>query len=142
MHHSVQIEGRGNGIKTNVVNNVDIAKALERPPECEYQHQQQWHLGGVDGHLAGLLACHALLGLEAAPGWASGLMTGFLGASAACMRSAQRVVVQHAWQQLWLAGAVARHAHTVSIHSVVDTTQAACCHDLAASSNACILAQW
>ena len=30
-----QIEGRGNGIKTNVVNNVDIAKALERPPECE-----------------------------------------------------------------------------------------------------------
>ena len=30
-----QIEGRGNGIKTNVINNVDIAKALERPPECE-----------------------------------------------------------------------------------------------------------
>jgi translation initiation factor 5 len=29
-----KIEGRGNGIKTNVVNNVDIAKALERPPEC------------------------------------------------------------------------------------------------------------
>lgn len=28
-----KIEGRGNGIKTNVVNNVDIAKALERPPE-------------------------------------------------------------------------------------------------------------
>jgi hypothetical protein len=28
-----QIEGRGNGIKTNVVNAVDIAKALERPPE-------------------------------------------------------------------------------------------------------------
>lgn len=26
-----KIEGRGNGIKTNVVNNVDIAKALERP---------------------------------------------------------------------------------------------------------------
>lgn len=34
-HRPVQIEGRGNGIKTNVVNNVDIAKALERPPECE-----------------------------------------------------------------------------------------------------------
>ena len=32
-----QIEGRGNGIKTNVVNNVDIAKALERPPECEFR---------------------------------------------------------------------------------------------------------
>jgi translation initiation factor 5 len=31
-----KIEGRGNGIKTNVVNNVDIAKALERPPECEF----------------------------------------------------------------------------------------------------------
>lgn len=30
-----QIEGRGNGIKTNVVNCVDIAKALERPPDCE-----------------------------------------------------------------------------------------------------------
>ncbi|CAK0738548.1 hypothetical protein CVIRNUC_001058 [Coccomyxa viridis] len=28
-----RIEGRGNGIKTNVVNNVEIAKALERPPD-------------------------------------------------------------------------------------------------------------
>jgi len=27
-----KIEGRGNGIKTNVINNVDIAKALARPP--------------------------------------------------------------------------------------------------------------
>lgn len=35
LFESLQIEGRGNGIKTNVVNNVDIAKALERPPECE-----------------------------------------------------------------------------------------------------------
>lgn len=33
----LQIEGRGNGIKTNVVNNVEIAKALERPPDCKYQ---------------------------------------------------------------------------------------------------------
>ncbi len=32
-----QIEGRGNGIKTNVVNNVEVAKALERPPDCEYR---------------------------------------------------------------------------------------------------------
>ena len=31
----VQIEGRGNGIKTNTVNLVDISKALERPPDCE-----------------------------------------------------------------------------------------------------------
>lgn len=30
-----QVEGRGNGIKTCVVNNVEIAKALERPPECK-----------------------------------------------------------------------------------------------------------
>ncbi len=29
-----KVEGRGNGIKTNIVNNVDIAKALERPTEC------------------------------------------------------------------------------------------------------------
>ncbi|KAI7841802.1 hypothetical protein COHA_004525 [Chlorella ohadii] len=28
-----RIEGRGNGIKTNVVNNAEIAKALERPPD-------------------------------------------------------------------------------------------------------------
>ena len=28
-----KVEGRGNGIKTNVVNCTDIAKALERPPE-------------------------------------------------------------------------------------------------------------
>ena len=32
---AAQIEGRGNGIKTNVVNNVEVAKALERPADCE-----------------------------------------------------------------------------------------------------------
>lgn len=31
-----QIEGRGNGIKTNAVNLVDISKALERPPDCAF----------------------------------------------------------------------------------------------------------
>lgn len=31
---SVQVEGRGNGIRTNIVNNVDIARALDRPPTC------------------------------------------------------------------------------------------------------------
>lgn len=29
-----KVEGRGNGIKTNIVNMVDIAKALGRPPSC------------------------------------------------------------------------------------------------------------
>jgi len=50
----LQIEGRGNGIKTNVVNNVDIAKALERPPECELQPQ---HFVGWYRHM---LLQHAL----------------------------------------------------------------------------------
>lgn len=29
-----KIEGRGNGIKTNIVNMVEISKALGRPPTC------------------------------------------------------------------------------------------------------------
>jgi hypothetical protein len=33
-HSASQVEGRGNGIKTNIVNNVDIARALDRPPTC------------------------------------------------------------------------------------------------------------
>ena len=32
-----KIEGRGNGIKTNIVNMVDISKCLGRPPQCEYK---------------------------------------------------------------------------------------------------------
>ena len=34
----IQVEGKGNGIKTVVVNMVDVAKALCRPPSCESQH--------------------------------------------------------------------------------------------------------
>ena len=30
-----QVEGKGNGIKTVIVNMVDIAKALQRPPACK-----------------------------------------------------------------------------------------------------------
>lgn len=33
--HSIQVEGKGNGIKTVIVNMVDVAKALNRPPTCE-----------------------------------------------------------------------------------------------------------
>lgn len=32
----VQVEGKGNGIKTVIVNMVDVAKALNRPPTCKY----------------------------------------------------------------------------------------------------------
>lgn len=30
-----QVEGKGNGIKTVIVNMVDVAKALNRPPTCQ-----------------------------------------------------------------------------------------------------------
>lgn len=33
---STQVEGKGNGIKTVIVNMVDVAKALNRPPTCEF----------------------------------------------------------------------------------------------------------
>lgn len=31
----LQVEGKGNGIKTVIVNMVDVAKALNRPPTCK-----------------------------------------------------------------------------------------------------------
>jgi len=31
-----KVEGKGNGIKTVIVNMVDIAKSLNRPPMCNY----------------------------------------------------------------------------------------------------------
>lgn len=31
-----KVEGKGNGIKTVIVNMVDVAKALDRPPMCKY----------------------------------------------------------------------------------------------------------
>lgn len=46
----MQIEGRGNGIKTNVVNNVEIAKALERPPDCESWPAHSYQLGNLRTH--------------------------------------------------------------------------------------------
>lgn len=55
----LQIEGRGNGIKTNVVNNVEVAKALERPPECE-QEQQQLNGGWMRSDLGAHACPHVL----------------------------------------------------------------------------------
>ena len=35
MSPNFQVEGKGNGIKTVIVNMVEIAKALQRPPACK-----------------------------------------------------------------------------------------------------------
>lgn len=32
-----KVEGKGNGIKTVIVNMVEIAKSLNRPPMCKYR---------------------------------------------------------------------------------------------------------
>ena len=58
----VQVEGRGNGIRTNIVNNVDIARALDRPPTCAPLPMLVPHAGSSS--LAGMLRhsrcmCHS-----------------------------------------------------------------------------------
>ena len=35
LHKYFQVEGKGNGIKTVIVNMVEIAKALQRPASCK-----------------------------------------------------------------------------------------------------------
>ena len=64
---AAQIEGRGNGIKTNVVNNVEVAKALERPADCEglFLSTSQCHFVFHLLCSAGLL-CHFVLTCPAA----------------------------------------------------------------------------
>eukprot|EP00210_Caulerpa_lentillifera_P006702 g6404.t1 len=63
-----KIEGRGNGIKTNVVNNVDIAKALARPPEyilkflgCELGAQTNFDAKTGTSIVNGAFDAHVLL---------------------------------------------------------------------------------
>lgn len=36
----IKVEGRGNGIKTVLVNMSDMAKALKVPPTCMFKHLQ------------------------------------------------------------------------------------------------------
>ena len=40
----LKIEGKGNGIKTNIVNLVDIGKALRIPPDCNIIKNKNFNL--------------------------------------------------------------------------------------------------
>ena len=56
-----KIEGRGNGIKTNIVNLVDISKCLGRPPQCTSADQQRKGLGWMPSFPSSALEMRILL---------------------------------------------------------------------------------
>ena len=47
-----QVEGKGNGIKTVIVNMVDIGKSLRRPPACKLVKYFNNYQMNVQGSLA------------------------------------------------------------------------------------------
>lgn len=79
---ALQIEGRGNGIKTNVVNNAEIAKALERPADCEPGRAAHWSLhAAAAGAAAPSSSCSPITWRccqrFVAAGWEAGLCRAF-----------------------------------------------------------------